>query len=58
MTLTKTLVSIFAAAVLMLSLGCTTDGPMEQAGESMDNAATDMGNAVEDACEDATNEEC
>ena len=27
------------------------DGPAERAGESLDKAATDAGNAVEDACE-------
>lgn len=27
------------------------DGPAERAGESLDKAATDVGNAVEDACE-------
>ena len=40
------------AAVLMTS-GCQEKGPMEKAGESMDEAVKDAGNAVEDACEDA-----
>jgi hypothetical protein len=42
------------AAVLLSALfifGCD-EGPMEEAGENIDNAATDLGNAVEDACED------
>jgi hypothetical protein len=29
------------------------DGPMEKAGERIDEATTDVGNAVEDACENA-----
>jgi hypothetical protein len=32
---------------------CEPEGPMERAGEEMDEAARDVGNAVEDACEDA-----
>lgn len=35
-----------------LAVGCERDGPMENAGEEIDEAATDVGNAVEDACED------
>lgn len=31
----------------------SNDGPMEEAGKSIDKAATDMGNKIEDACEDA-----
>ena len=30
---------------------CEREGPMERAGEKMDDAAKDVGNAVEDACE-------
>lgn len=29
------------------------DGPMEQAGERVDETATDVGNAIEDKCEEA-----
>jgi hypothetical protein len=29
------------------------DGPMERAGERIDKAATDIGNAIEDKCEEA-----
>ena len=29
------------------------DGPMEKAGERVDEMTTDVGNAVEDACENA-----
>ena len=51
-TLMKTIVT---AAFLMLTLGltaCHQEGPAERAGESVDNTMTDMGNSVEDACED------
>jgi hypothetical protein len=48
-------------AVILLCLfgviglsGCDTDdGPMESAGEQMDETMNRAGNAVEDACEDA-----
>lgn len=36
----------------LLLAGCESDGPFEQAGEALDDATTDIGNAVEDACED------
>lgn len=44
----------WAALVLaaFLAAGCENDGPAEEAGEALDNAITDAGNAVEDACED------
>jgi predicted small secreted protein len=37
----------------MTVVGCENDGPVEEAGEAVDEAAQDIGNAVEDACEDA-----
>nr|WP_183410080.1 hypothetical protein [Litorivivens lipolytica] len=45
-------------ALMLISLttlsGCEREeGPMEEMGENMDEAATDFGNAVEDTCEDA-----
>ena len=46
--------SLKLAAILLSAFfifGCEK-GPMEEAGEEIDNAATDFGNAVEDACED------
>ena len=54
MKFTKTLSLI---AIMLLSLtaltGCDRDeGGMEEMGETMDEAATDFGNAVEDGCED------
>ena len=30
----------------------SNDGPLEKAGESIDKAATDVGNKIEDVCED------
>jgi predicted small secreted protein len=41
-----------------LSLTGCEKGPAEKLGEDIDNAATDVGNAIEDACEDATGENC
>lgn len=51
---------ILALFAIVLSLGLTAceQGPMESMGESIDNTATDLGNAVEDACEDVTNAAC
>jgi hypothetical protein len=46
-----TLCTLIVAA--FLAAGCEPDGPLEDAGEKMDDAVTDFGNAVEDACEDA-----
>lgn len=51
MTLLRALILIVATAFMIT--GCEKQGPMERAGEKIDNAATDAGNAVEDACEDA-----
>ncbi|CAM3058435.1 hypothetical protein QTO01_01475 [Vibrio mytili] len=42
------------AAVLGLALAlaaCSDEGPMEKAGEKLDEAVTDTQNAVEDSCE-------
>jgi len=44
-------------AALMLCAGLAAcdlnEGPMEKAGESVDEAATDAGNSIEDQCEKA-----
>lgn len=49
-TLTK---MIFLAAMLFTVTACDSkDGPLEKAGQSIDEAATDVGNKIEDACED------
>ena len=51
-TVLKRLSIMLVAATFTLGLSaCDTDGPAEDAGEKMDNAATDTGNAIEDACE-------
>lgn len=34
-------------------LGCEKDGAAENAGEKLDEAATDIGNKIEDNCEEA-----
>tara|TARA_R110002049_G_scaffold58143_2_gene158478 strand:- start:342 stop:530 length:189 start_codon:yes stop_codon:yes gene_type:complete len=47
---TLTLAAILFTA--FLAAGCENDGPAERAGEAIDNTATDVGNAIEDACED------
>jgi len=52
--------------VLMLLLGglpalqsCdNNDGPLENAGEAIDDAADDLGDTLEEACEDATDSNC
>ncbi|WP_051085252.1 hypothetical protein [Hahella ganghwensis] len=45
---------VFIAVMLFTITACdSNDGPLEKAGKSIDQAATDMGNKVEDACEDA-----
>lgn len=48
------------AALLFSGLMLTAcdDGPAEDMGESIDNAVNDAGNAVEDACEDVTDNNC
>jgi hypothetical protein len=33
--------------------GCEKKGPAESAGEKIDNATTDLGNKIEDKCEEA-----
>lgn len=47
-------VRILCAALLCAGMAaCEKKGPLESAGEKIDNAATDVGNAVEDKCEQA-----
>lgn len=50
----------FAVLLLLstLSLTACEKGPAEKMGEQIDRAATDVGNAVEDACEDVTGDNC
>tara|TARA_R110002167_G_scaffold167146_1_gene364278 strand:+ start:738 stop:923 length:186 start_codon:yes stop_codon:yes gene_type:complete len=58
----------FAFLLLLGTLSltaCQEDGPAEKMGQEIDNAAkeagdaaTDVGNAIEDACEDVTGDNC
>jgi len=41
-----------------LSLTACDDGSAEKMGREIDDAANDVGNAVEDICEDVTKENC
>ena len=41
-----------------LSLTACEEGPAERLGEDIDRAASDVGNAVEDACEEISNRPC
>ncbi len=54
-SLTQIGLRIFAAVVLCAGLAACdlNEGPAERAGESVDEAATDVGNAIEDKCEEA-----
>ncbi len=40
-------------SALLLGLSACSEGPAEDAGESIDEATTDIQNAVEDSCEQA-----
>lgn len=42
----------------VISLTACDDGSAENLGESIDDAARDAGNAVEDLCEDVTDRNC
>jgi hypothetical protein len=43
----------FIALMLLAFTACDSDdGPLEKAAESIDKTTTDMGNKIEDACED------
>ena len=51
----KNLKHLSAMAILLASLGAVTacsENNAESVGEKIDQAATDAGNAIEDACED------
>jgi len=59
----KNLQNVFALMLLLSSLSVlqacdNNDGPLEEAGETIDEAADDVGDAVEEACEDATDSNC
>lgn len=40
-------------AIALFGLTACDDGPAETTGEKIDNTMTELGNKVEDACEDA-----
>lgn len=48
----KKLTALLASAMLVLTLSACSDGPAEDAGEEFDKTVTDVGNTIEDACED------
>ena len=50
-TLIKIL-SMISVMLFAVSACDSDDGAMEKAGKTIDKAATDLGNKVEDACED------
>ncbi len=50
MKLSKTIIASLLASALMITLsGCDSDGPMEEAGEEMDEAVENTGDAIEDS---------
>lgn len=53
----KLYLTLLMAGMLALA-GCDNDGPAESAGEEIDEAVRDAGNAVEDTCEDVTGDNC
>jgi len=48
----KKFTTLLLSAMFVFTLAACSDGPAEDAGEELDNAMTEAGNAVEDACED------
>lgn len=51
-SLRKTIYVLLLAMLTLGFVGCEKKGPAERAGESIDEAAEDLGNKIEDACED------
>lgn len=41
--------TVLASALMIMLTGCDRDGPLEDAGEQMDDTIEDTGDAVEDA---------
>lgn len=58
MNLSKTIATaMFLSAIMVTLPACERDGPMEEAGEQVDDSIEDAGDAIEDAgdaIEDAT----
>ena len=51
----RVLIMIVLAAFVTPMIGCKEKGPMEKAGEKIDQAAKDTKDATKDAYKDATN---
>ncbi|WP_394170375.1 hypothetical protein [Saccharospirillum alexandrii] len=50
MKINKALSATLIASVFVITLaGCDRDGPLEEAGEKMDDSIDDAGDAIEDA---------
>ncbi len=49
MKLNETMTATLLACTLMFTLSGCDDGPMEEAGENIDDAVEDSGDAIEDA---------
>lgn len=53
MKLNKTIAAALLASTLIIPLSaCERDGPMEEAGEEIDDAVEDAGDEIEDATDD------
>ena len=52
----KTICVLLLATLSVGVVGCEQKGPAEKAGEQLDDAVTDVGNTIEDACEDVKDE--
>lgn len=44
--------SLAAIGAALLFLSACNEGPAEKAGENIDDAAVDVGNSIEDSCEE------
>ncbi len=49
MKLSETIAAALLASTLMLTLSACDEGPMEEAGEGVDEAVEDSGEAIDDA---------
>jgi hypothetical protein len=49
---------MFLVSGMVTLQACDNDGPIENAGEAIDEAAEDAGDAIEEVCEDATDSNC
>jgi hypothetical protein len=59
LTIRKLFFSMFILGSLFGLQACdTNEGPLEEAGEELDDAADDVGDALEEACEDVTDSNC